>query len=239
MELFIFIVFQLLMEVQSYKFPRVKVSPDVIRESSSVKISCETDPRVSVIECHFFINREEKKMKSSSSCELDLTGAEVFRWASVKSPESLNIICYTTLHALGSIISSPESDPVTVTVRVSTSTTTEQTTTTAMETSLTVMSTSEATTYSKTADLQTKINLPTITGKENRKVHSLSLNAIYSWEWEGLAKPDWDVVQLRIDKPATRAPDTKFPCTQPADKQDHVAPRTSTGHSRIQHYTIQ
>ncbi|XP_026130980.1 uncharacterized protein LOC113110913 [Carassius auratus] len=118
-------------------------------------------------------------MKSSSSCELDLTGAEVFRWASVKSPESLNIICYTTLHALGSIISSPESDPVTVTVRVSTSTTTEQTTTTAMETSLTVMSTSEATTYSKTADLQTKINLPTITGKENRKVHSLSLNG--SW----------------------------------------------------------
>ncbi|XP_052424356.1 uncharacterized protein LOC127967743 [Carassius gibelio] len=174
MELFIFIVFLLLMEVQSYKFPRVKVSPDVIRESSSVKISCETDPRVSVIECHFFINREEKKIKSSSSCELDLTGAEVFRWAAVKSPESLNIICfYTMTTGPSSFTSSPESDPVIVTVRVSTSTTTEQTTTTAMKTFLSVMPTSETTTYSKTTDLQTKINLPTSTGKEMSKfIHS-------------------------------------------------------------------
>ncbi|XP_059393344.1 uncharacterized protein LOC132126230 [Carassius carassius] len=179
MKLFIFIVIQLLMEVQSYKFPRVKVSPDVIRESSSVKISCETDPRVTVTECHFFINREEKKMKSSSSCELDLTGAEVFRWAAVKSPESLNIICfYTMITEGGSIISSSDSDPATVMVRVSTSTITEQTTTTDMKTSLTVMSTSETTTYSKT-DLQTKINLPTSTAKENRNVHPLFLNG--SW----------------------------------------------------------
>ncbi|KAL1264934.1 hypothetical protein QQF64_002961 [Cirrhinus molitorella] len=41
MELVIFIVFQLLIEVQSYKSPTVKASPDAIRESSSVKFSCE------------------------------------------------------------------------------------------------------------------------------------------------------------------------------------------------------
>ncbi|XP_042589748.1 uncharacterized protein LOC109064856 isoform X2 [Cyprinus carpio] len=166
MELFIFIVFQLLIEVQSYRFPRVKVSPDVIRESSAVKISCETEPHVTANKCDFYINREEKKMKTSPSCELELTGAEVFRWAAVKSPESLNIICYyTMINVQGSFITSSESDPATVTVLVSTSTTTEKTTSTTIKTPLTVMSTSETTTYSKT-NLQFKTNTPNSTAKE-------------------------------------------------------------------------
>ncbi len=59
-----------------------------------MKISCETEPHVIVIKCNFYTNREEKKIKTSSSCELDLTGAEVLRWAAVQSPESLNIYCY-------------------------------------------------------------------------------------------------------------------------------------------------
>ncbi|KAK2874039.1 hypothetical protein Q8A67_021192 [Cirrhinus molitorella] len=131
------------------EFPKVNVSPDVIRESSSVKISCEMQPHVIVNECHFYINREQKKMKTSPSCELELTGAEVLRWAAVKSRVSLNIYCYYIIGG-GALISSPDSDPATVTVLVSTSTTTEQTTTTAMKTSLTVISTSGTTTYSKT-----------------------------------------------------------------------------------------
>ncbi|KAF4107304.1 hypothetical protein G5714_011668 [Onychostoma macrolepis] len=88
MELFTFIIFRLLMEVQSYKSPTVKVSPDVIRESSSVKISCETPADVTVNQCYFYINREAKNIKVSSSCELDLSGAEVLGWAAVKSPEN-------------------------------------------------------------------------------------------------------------------------------------------------------
>ncbi len=96
--------------------PRVKVSPDVIRESSSVKISCETPADVLVNQCYFYINREEKNIKVSSSCELDLTGAEVFRWASVKSPESLNIYCYYTIHERGINKPSHHSPPATVTV---------------------------------------------------------------------------------------------------------------------------
>ncbi|KAK2892444.1 hypothetical protein Q8A67_012432 [Cirrhinus molitorella] len=55
MELFSFIVFQLLIEVQSYESPIVKVSPDVIRESSSVKISCET-PAGLPEKCYFYPN---------------------------------------------------------------------------------------------------------------------------------------------------------------------------------------
>ncbi len=96
--------------------PHVKVSPDVIRESSSVKISCETPADVLVNQCYFYINREEKNIKVSSSCELDLTGAEVFSWASVKSPESIYIYCYYTTNVRGSSISSSDSDPATVTV---------------------------------------------------------------------------------------------------------------------------
>ncbi|XP_043107504.1 uncharacterized protein LOC122353695 isoform X2 [Puntigrus tetrazona] len=154
MELFIFTVFQLLMEVQSYRFPKVKVSPGVIRESSSVKISCEKEPGLIVNNCYFYINRKEEKMKTPSSCELDLTGAEVLRWAAVKSPESIDIYCYFTINQFSADISSSESDPITVRVLVSTSTTTKQTTTTAM----------------KTSDLQSKTNPPNSTTKE---VHSL------------------------------------------------------------------
>ncbi len=98
------------------EFPRVKVSPDVIRESSSVKIICEKPEDILVNQCYFYINRQEKNIKVSSSCELDLTGAEVFRWASVKSPESIYIYCYYTTNERGSSISSSDSDPATVTV---------------------------------------------------------------------------------------------------------------------------
>ncbi|XP_050958208.1 uncharacterized protein LOC127159424 [Labeo rohita] len=163
MELFIFIVFQLLMEVQSYKLPRVKVSPDVIRESSAVKISCETPADVIVYQCHFYINREEKKMKTSESCELELTGAEVLRWAAVKSPGSLDINCYYTTNERGSIITSSDSDPATVTVLALVSTTTEQTITTIMKTTSTVMSTAKTTTYSKTVSTSTTTEQTTTT----------------------------------------------------------------------------
>ncbi|XP_052465355.1 serine-rich adhesin for platelets isoform X1 [Carassius gibelio] len=116
MELFIFIVFQLLTEVQSYKSPTVKVSPDVIRESSSVKISCETPADVRASQCYFTKNREERNIKVSSSCQLELTGAEVLRWAGVKSPESIYINCYYTINERGINKPSSHSPPATVTV---------------------------------------------------------------------------------------------------------------------------
>ncbi|RXN38371.1 hypothetical protein ROHU_001172 [Labeo rohita] len=161
---------QTITTIMKTKLPRVKVSPDVIRESSAVKISCETPADVIVYQCHFYINREEKKMKTSESCELELTGAEVLRWAAVKSPGSLDINCYYTTNERGSIITSSDSDPATVTVLALVSTTTEQTITTimktthdywsntnyfasphnALSTASTVMSTAKTTTYSKT-----------------------------------------------------------------------------------------
>ncbi|KAK7119165.1 hypothetical protein R3I94_021121 [Phoxinus phoxinus] len=115
MELFIFIAFQLLMEVQSYKSPAVKVSPDVLSESSSVKIRCET-PDVTVDRCHFYRNSEQENIKVSPSCELELTGAEVLRWADVKSPASVDIYCFYIRHEQGVIKPSSHSPAATVTV---------------------------------------------------------------------------------------------------------------------------
>ncbi|KAL1264935.1 hypothetical protein QQF64_002962 [Cirrhinus molitorella] len=116
MELVIFIVFQLLIEAQSYKSPTVKASPDAIRESSSVKISCETPADVKVNHCYFYVNRKENNIKDSSSCELELNGAEVLRWAAVKSPASIDINCFYTIHERGINKPSSHSPPASVTV---------------------------------------------------------------------------------------------------------------------------
>ncbi|XP_051768209.1 uncharacterized protein LOC127522380 [Ctenopharyngodon idella] len=164
MELFIFIAFQLLMEVQSYKYPALKVSPDVISESSSVKMICKHPAGVTVDLCYFYINRDEKNIKSNWSCELSLTGAEVLKWAAVKSSVSININCYykTTEHGINKPSShSPavtvkvKGSATTTTARTTTTTTTAQTTTTTLKIPLTVKSTSETTTYSKTVSMAT------------------------------------------------------------------------------------
>ncbi|XP_051768211.1 uncharacterized protein LOC127522382 [Ctenopharyngodon idella] len=114
MELFIFIAFQLLMEVQSYKSPAVKVSPDVISESSLVKMICEPPADVRVNMCNFYRNSEN--IKISPSCELDLTGAEVLIWAAVKSPVSVDFNCFYPIHEGGIDKPSSHSPAATVTV---------------------------------------------------------------------------------------------------------------------------
>ncbi|XP_077058965.1 uncharacterized protein LOC143711405 [Siphateles boraxobius] len=96
--------------------PAVKVSPDVLRESRSVKISCETPADVTVKHCYFYVNSEQKNTKVSPSCELELTGAEVLRWADVKSPASVDIYCYYIIHELKIDKPSSHSPAATVTV---------------------------------------------------------------------------------------------------------------------------
>ncbi|XDV51352.1 hypothetical protein PO909_020239 [Leuciscus waleckii] len=123
---------------------------------------CEMPAGLPVNQCHFYINTEENNTKASWKCELDLTGAEVLRWADVKSPASVDIYCF---YEWGNNKSS-HSPAVTVKVLVSTTATAAHTTTPAMTTSLTVRSTSETTTYSKSVDLHSKTNLPTNTTKE-------------------------------------------------------------------------
>ncbi|KAL0180486.1 hypothetical protein M9458_022895, partial [Cirrhinus mrigala] len=77
-------------------------------ESSSVNISCETPADVIVKQCYYSVNREKKNIKVSPSCELKLTA--------VKSPVSLDIYCYYTIHERGIDRPSSDSPPATVTV---------------------------------------------------------------------------------------------------------------------------
>jgi len=92
----------------------VKVSPEVLRESSSVTLRCETPTDVPVYQCCFYIG-EEKNIKENWKCELELTGVEVLRWADVKSPASVDIYCFYTIKENG-IIKPPHSPAATVMV---------------------------------------------------------------------------------------------------------------------------
>ncbi|XP_056324362.1 mucin-5AC-like [Danio aesculapii] len=116
MEIFIFIIFLLITEVQSYNAPTVRVSSDVISEFSSVKISCETPAGVTVNQCYFTINREVKNIKVSPSCELEFTGDGLLIWAGGKSPQSVDINCYYTTNERG--INEPSSHSAAATVTV-------------------------------------------------------------------------------------------------------------------------
>nr|XP_055040669.1 uncharacterized protein LOC129427909 [Misgurnus anguillicaudatus] len=115
MELFIITLLHLLMEVQSYKVPNLKVSPDVIRESNSVHLICESPADVKVNQCYFYSNKEENT-KLSQSCQLHLTGTELLLWTREKSPVSLNIRCFYTIDVYGVHKPSPYSPPVTLTI---------------------------------------------------------------------------------------------------------------------------
>ncbi|XP_073732563.1 uncharacterized protein [Misgurnus anguillicaudatus] len=115
MELFIITLLHLLMEVQSYKVPNLKVSPDVIRESNSVHLICESPVDVKVSLCYFYSN-EEENTNFSQSCQLHLTGTELLLWTREKSPVSLNIRCFYTINENGIHKPSPYSPPVTLTI---------------------------------------------------------------------------------------------------------------------------
>ncbi|XP_056591102.1 uncharacterized protein LOC130410449 [Triplophysa dalaica] len=117
MELFIIIALHLLMMVQSSEGPNMKVSPDVVRESKSVHLNCESPADVTVIQCYFYANGEKyKDIKLSPSCDLSLTGAEVLLWTGLKSPVSLDIACYYTTDVSGVLKPSDHSPPVTLTI---------------------------------------------------------------------------------------------------------------------------
>ncbi|XP_056591104.1 uncharacterized protein LOC130410450 [Triplophysa dalaica] len=110
MELFIIVALHLLMTVQSSEGPNMKVSPDVVRESNSVHLNCESPADVTVIQCYFYANGEKyKNIKLSSSCDLSLTGAEVLSWTGLKSPVSLDIACYYTTDVSG--VNKPSDHP--------------------------------------------------------------------------------------------------------------------------------
>ncbi|XP_016118117.1 uncharacterized protein, partial [Sinocyclocheilus grahami] len=191
MELFIFIVFQLLMEVQSYNAlqkPFISVSDDDVQLS----ISCEIPLSVRAdFICSLYTEDDvllyhrvsQWSQSGKNLCMFHVSRSELF----TRSVNSRQLICVYSLKTEPENRSS-HSDTYTfrdtITIRVSTPTTTEHATTTATTTyvqsktnlptskaketltALTVRFTSETTTYSKTVDFQSKSNLPTSTATE-------------------------------------------------------------------------
>ncbi|XP_026077575.1 uncharacterized protein LOC113055468 [Carassius auratus] len=78
--------------------------------------------------CYFYINGRESNSKVSSSCQLSLTGSQISVWSGGQS-SSVRISCFYTVTKKQVQIPSAHSDPVTVTVQISTPTTTEHMTT--------------------------------------------------------------------------------------------------------------
>ncbi|XP_026077898.1 cell wall protein DAN4-like isoform X1 [Carassius auratus] len=130
---------------------KLRASASVILERDTVELSCENTEDLKMEKCYFYINGRESNSKVSSSCQISLTGSQISVWSGGQS-SSVRINCFYTVMKGQVQKPSAHSDPVTVTVQISTSTTTEHTTTTtATTTSQAVMSTSETTTpYSKT-----------------------------------------------------------------------------------------
>ncbi|XP_050979276.1 uncharacterized protein LOC127173424 [Labeo rohita] len=181
MELLIFIVFQLLMEVQSYNSlqkPIISFNGDDVQSI----ISCEIPLSVRAdFICSLYTEDDDLLYQRDSQwsqtgknlCMFYLNHSELF----TRSVNSRQLSCVYSLKTQPEI-RSPYSDTYTInatstgktlpttTKTISTSTTTKHTTTTTMKTSSTVMSISESTTYSKTVDHQSKTNLPTSMTKE-------------------------------------------------------------------------
>ncbi|XP_026077577.1 integumentary mucin C.1-like isoform X2 [Carassius auratus] len=191
MELFIFIVFQLLMEVQSYNslqkpFISVSDNDDPLSISCEIPLSVRADFICSLYTeydvlldhrvshwsqsggslCVFYVSRSELFTQSVNSRELSCVYS-LKTEPEIRSPHSDT---YTISNTIPITVTITIRDTInfrdTITTRDSTSTTTEHRTTTTAPTSsaLNVMFTSEITTYSKTDD-ESKTSLPTSTAK--------------------------------------------------------------------------
>ncbi|XP_050958964.1 uncharacterized protein LOC127160358 isoform X4 [Labeo rohita] len=137
MELLVFIVFQLLMEVQSdnsLQKPTISVSKydDLLMVACEIPLSVRAD-----VNCSLYTEDGDLRYQGDSQwsqsggnfCMFRLSHSELF----TRSVNSRQLICVYSLKTEPEI-RSPHSD--TYTIRGSTSNTTEQTTTTAMKTSL-------------------------------------------------------------------------------------------------------
>ncbi|KAI7795084.1 hypothetical protein IRJ41_008437 [Triplophysa rosa] len=104
----------------------LRASSSVITDTDTVQMDCKNRENLKMDTCFFIIDRS--RMKESRSCHLSLTGYDIIHWSGGQR-SSVTITCSYSAQSHG-FVSSPHSDPVTVTVQITTSTTTAQTTTT-------------------------------------------------------------------------------------------------------------
>ncbi|XP_035760387.1 uncharacterized protein LOC118453678 [Neolamprologus brichardi] len=72
--------------------PKLTVSPQMITETDSVTVNCQTPSSVSVSWCYFIISGD--KTDKAAPCLQTLTGSEFLSWTRQSSPVTLEMTCY-------------------------------------------------------------------------------------------------------------------------------------------------
>nr|XP_055040675.1 uncharacterized protein LOC129427911 isoform X2 [Misgurnus anguillicaudatus] len=116
MELFIITLLHLLMQVQSESVSQAKlsVSSSVIMDTDTVQLECRNSENQKMKGCYF--TTEGRGSLASGRCQLSLTGFEIIEWSGGQRSE-VTIACHYTAYISQVYVSSPSSDPVTVTVQ--------------------------------------------------------------------------------------------------------------------------
>ncbi|XP_067244928.1 uncharacterized protein [Chanodichthys erythropterus] len=146
---------------------KLTASASVIKETDTVQLSCENTEDLKMEMCYFNIHERESNSKLSSSCQLSLTGSEISIWSEGQS-SSVRITCFYAVKKSRVLITSSHSEPVTITIQISTAATTAHVTdmtTYSLSKSNPPTSTTKETTFStvtstqKTSQRDTKISV--------------------------------------------------------------------------------
>ncbi|XP_041946609.1 uncharacterized protein LOC121707830 isoform X2 [Alosa sapidissima] len=94
--------------------PNLKISPAVLRESSTVQMTCEVPQSQSASLCLFYLDGIEAAPYSHPSCQMSLTGVQIQQWTRQSSPLEAKVGCYYLTE--GARTPSDHSDYVSLTV---------------------------------------------------------------------------------------------------------------------------
>ncbi|XP_067287296.1 uncharacterized protein [Pseudorasbora parva] len=119
MALFIFITFQLLLQVRSQGLPQANLTifPTFANNEEKVRMVCGGYENHRVSECMFYLSGQEDFKTPSGLCNLTLTIRKLIMWSRDSESSHINISCYYSVYSLGENATSPPSDKVPVRVR--------------------------------------------------------------------------------------------------------------------------
>ncbi|XP_078024648.1 uncharacterized protein LOC144463652 [Epinephelus lanceolatus] len=93
---------------------RLTVNPEMITETDSVTLNCQTPSSVSVSQCYFYtVGRDFPKVLS---CETTLRGTELLNMARLSSPAEVKLKCFYTVKVGERDSPSPHSDTASITI---------------------------------------------------------------------------------------------------------------------------
>ncbi|XP_006783417.2 uncharacterized protein LOC102798394 [Neolamprologus brichardi] len=88
--------------------PELTVNPQMITETDSVTVKCQTPSSVSVTQCFLYFMRKRKS--TSAFCQQTLTGTELLSMAQQSSPAEVEVACFYMSQHKGGQYQSPHSN---------------------------------------------------------------------------------------------------------------------------------